>query len=67
MTEDDLKNYLNVLMENDEFIFDFRDDDDVDKEELWARLEELHEMCNKLLSVYFNEDAPEENNFGELT
>ena len=59
MTEDDLKNYLNVLMENDEFIFDFREDDDVDKEELWARLEELHEMCNKLLSVYFQEDAPD--------
>lgn len=65
MTEDDLKNYLNVLMENDEFIFDFRDDDSVDKEELWGRLEELHNMCNRLLSVYFQEDAPEEDEFYE--
>ena len=65
MTEDDLKNYLNVLMENDEFIFDFRDDDSVDKEELWARLTELYEMCNRLLSVYFQEDAPEEDEFYE--
>ena len=65
MTEDDLKNYLNVLMDNDEFIFDFRDDDSVDKEELWARLEELHSMCDKLLSVYFNDDAPEEDEFYE--
>jgi len=52
-------------MENDEFIFDFRDDDSVDKEELWARFEELHSMCNKLLSVYFDDDAPEEDEFYE--
>jgi len=65
MTEDDLKNYLNVLMENDEFIFDFREDDSVEKEELWERFEELHEMCNRLLSVYFQEDAPEEDEFYE--
>ena len=54
MTEEMLKNYLDIVRDNDEYIH--REDETLDMDELWDRFLELHQMCNKLLSIYYNED-----------